>query len=75
MPLLLAFVLIAFFIWSAENIATYVHVWLYPSQLFEWHIVSIEKLGSWLLLMIISFIMVDFLHYWRAHRILKSEGK
>lgn len=72
MPLLVAFVLIAFFIWIAENIATYVHVWLYPSQLFEWHMVSLEKMGSWLLLMIISFIMVDILHYMRKRYLLNS---
>lgn len=59
MPLLLGFMLIAFVIWLAENVATYAHVWLYPSQLSVWHPVGLEKWGSWLLLMIISFIMVD----------------
>jgi len=63
MPILLAFVLIAFFVWLAENIGTMTKTWLYPSQLVHWHPVSLQKLGSWLLLMIISFIMIDLLHY------------
>jgi uncharacterized membrane protein YoaT (DUF817 family) len=62
MPLLLAFGLIAFFIWLAENVATYANIWLYPSQVDAWHIVDIQKMGSWFLLMIISFIMVDVLY-------------
>jgi len=66
MPLLLAFVFIAFFIWLAENIGTYTNAWLYPQQFDGWKLVSLSKMGSWLLLMIISFIMVDLLHYFRA---------
>lgn len=68
MPLLLSFVLIAFFIWVAENIGTYTSVWLYPEQYEIWKLVGLEKLGSWLLLMVISFIMVDLLHYIRSQR-------
>lgn len=63
LPLLLAFVLIAFFIWLAENIGTITKTWLYPSQVVQWHFVSVHKLGAWVLLMIISFIMIDLLHY------------
>ncbi len=63
MPLLIGFVLIASFIWLAENIGTITRTWLYPSQVDHWHIVSVQKLGSWFLLMIISFIMIDLLHY------------
>ena len=62
MPLLVGFVLVAFFIWLAENIGTFTHTWLYPNQLATWQLVSLGKLGSWLLLMTISFIMVDILH-------------
>lgn len=65
MPLVVAFVLIALFIWIAENIATYSNVWLYPDQIQAWHLVSINKIGSWLLLMSISFIMVDMLYFVR----------
>ncbi len=72
MPLIVGFVLIALFIWLAENIATYLHVWLYPAQLSAWHLVDIRKIGSWLLLMVISFIMVDLLHYARTRPLLKE---
>ncbi|MFG3685218.1 DUF817 domain-containing protein [Micromonospora sp. NPDC047740] len=61
MPLLLAFVLVAFFIWLAENIATWSHAWLYPSQLGGWQPVSPAKLASWFLLMIISVVMVTWI--------------
>ena len=58
MPLLLAFGLTALFIWLAENLATFSHAWLYPAQRDGWRLVAPEKLGSWLLLAIISFILV-----------------
>lgn len=61
MPLIVGFALIAFVIWLAENVATFTRVWLYPSQQASWQIVGLEKWGSWFLLMIISFIMVDIL--------------
>jgi uncharacterized membrane protein YoaT (DUF817 family) len=61
MPLLLGFALIAVVIWLAENVGTLMEVWLYPSQLKGWQLVGTEKWGSWLLLMIISFIMIDIL--------------
>ncbi|MDB5740969.1 MAG: hypothetical protein JWP16_2009 [Alphaproteobacteria bacterium] len=59
MPLLLGFVLVALFIWLAENIGTFSHAWIYPNQRDGWHAVPLAKLGSWLLLMIISFVMVS----------------
>lgn len=68
MPLIIGFMLIALFIWLAENIGTITKTWLYPSQVEYWHIVSLQKLGSWFLLMIISFIMVDLLHYIHEQR-------
>ncbi|HWB38751.1 MAG TPA: DUF817 domain-containing protein [Candidatus Saccharimonadales bacterium] len=66
MPLVSGFMLIALFIWIGENLGTYSHAWLYPAQLQHWHIVGIQKIGSWLLLMVISFIMVDMLYFIRA---------
>lgn len=36
MPLVLSFVLIGFFIWIAENIATYFGAWVYPNQAKQW---------------------------------------
>lgn len=62
MPLLLGLSLVALFIWFAENIGTYTQAWRYPNQLYQWHMVSISKLGSWLLLMIISYTMVCFIN-------------
>ena len=49
-----------------QNIGTYTNAWLYPTQIEHWHMVGIHKFGSWLLLMVISFIMVDILYYIRA---------
>lgn len=62
MPLLVGFLLVALFIWIAENIATFSRAWLYPGQLGGWSPVSITKLGSWYLLMIISFVLVTLVH-------------
>ena len=58
MPLLLGLVLVALFIWFAENIGTFSAAWVYPSQRHGWHMVSIAKLGSWFLLMLISYTLV-----------------
>lgn len=66
MPLLLGLVLISFFIWIGENIGTFTGAWLYPSQTSHWHVVSLQKLGAWLLLMTISFIMIEVMHHKRT---------
>jgi uncharacterized membrane protein YoaT (DUF817 family) len=58
MPLILAFALIGFFIWLAENIGTYFGGWVYPNQLKAWAIVGPSKISSWAMLIIISFIIV-----------------
>jgi uncharacterized membrane protein YoaT (DUF817 family) len=62
MPLLLGFCLVAFFIWAAENLGTFATVWVYPHQRHGWHMVGFGKFGAWLLLMVISFILVTFVH-------------
>jgi uncharacterized membrane protein YoaT (DUF817 family) len=62
MPLLLGLVLVALFIWFAENLGTFARAWVYPSQNGVWHPVSPDKLGSWFLLMIISFVLVASVH-------------
>jgi uncharacterized membrane protein YoaT (DUF817 family) len=62
MPLLLGFLLVATFIWFAENIGTFAHAWSYPSQRHGWTAVSPTKLGAWYLLMIISFVLVSLVH-------------
>lgn len=61
MPVLLAFLLVAAFIWLAENIATWSHAWFYPSQVGGWQPVSPAKLASWFLLMIISVVLVTWI--------------
>ncbi|MCX5511850.1 DUF817 family protein, partial [Pseudomonas sp. BJa3] len=50
---------VALFIWFAENIGTFANAWRYPNQSQGWELVSIAKLGSWFLLMIISYVMVS----------------
>ncbi len=62
MPLVVGFLLVALFIWFAENIGTWSRAWLYPGQENGWTPVSIAKLGSWYLLMIISFVLVTLVH-------------
>lgn len=68
MPLALSFVLIAFFIWIAENIGTFYGAWLYPHQESTWSAVSFHKVSSWSLLVIISFVIVASLKHLKASR-------
>nr|WP_285847161.1 DUF817 domain-containing protein [Sporosarcina luteola] len=58
MPIALSFVLIGFFIWVAENIATFFGAWQYPNQADAWSLVHLGKVSSWLLLVIVSFLIV-----------------
>ena len=77
MPLALSFLLIGFFIWIAENIATYFGAWAYPDQRAGWAIVSASKISSWFLLVIISFVIVADLKYVRGERrdvVVRGEG-
>ena len=62
MPVVVAFALVALFIWIAENVAIWSHAWSYPNQTDGWEPVSIAKLGSWLLLMIISVVLVAWVY-------------
>ncbi|MDQ0145494.1 DUF817 domain-containing protein [Pseudarthrobacter niigatensis] len=62
MPLVVSFLLVALFIWLAENIATWSGAWLYPSQVDGWHPVGLEKLVAWFLLMIISVVLVAWVY-------------
>ena len=66
MPLLLAFVLIGFFIWLAENIATFYGIWSYPHQMGAWATVHLGKWSSWSLLVIMSFTIVAGLKHIKA---------
>ncbi len=66
MPLSIGFLLIAFFIWIAENISTYLGAWQYPDQVHMWTVVSTSKITSWFLMVIISFIIVASLKHLKA---------
>jgi uncharacterized membrane protein YoaT (DUF817 family) len=74
MPLLLGFGLVALFIWVAENIGTFGAVWVYPNQRNGWQLVDFSKYGAWLLLMIISFILVSFVHPPKLPPVNETEG-
>ena len=62
MPLIFGFTLVSFFIWIAENIGTFGNAWVYPNQSTHWDLVSMHKMGSWFLLMIISFVLVSLVN-------------
>lgn len=68
MPLLLGWFLVALFIWFAENIGTYANVWIYPNQTNGWQMVSLAKLSSWYMLMLLSFVLVTLINDIRRHR-------
>ncbi|MCR8659362.1 DUF817 domain-containing protein [Paenibacillus endoradicis] len=72
MPLTVAFIIVGFFIWLAENIATFLGAWKYPDQYQTWQIVSFSKISSWFLLVIISVIIVAQLKHVKASRTVQN---
>jgi len=58
MPLALSFALIGFFLWIAENVATYFGAWQYPHQLEAWRLVDPAKFGAWAMLISVTFVLV-----------------
>lgn len=66
MPLLLAFALIGFFIWLAENISTFAGIWQYPNQIGAWSMVHVSKWSAWSLLVIMTFTIVTSLKHIKA---------
>ena len=62
MPMLLGFVLVAMFIWFAENLGTFAAAWVYPSQRHGWAVVPIGKMGAWYLLIMLSFVLVTIVN-------------
>ncbi len=57
MPLPVAAFLASFFLWVAENIGTLTGTWVYAgSAEFDW--ASLSKMGSWYLLLYVSFVTV-----------------
>ncbi|MBD2803162.1 DUF817 domain-containing protein [Xenorhabdus sp. ZM] len=67
MPLLLAFILIGFFIWLAENFGTFFGIWQYPHQLGAWSAVHAGKWGAWSLLVVVTFTIVVHLKHIKAN--------
>ena len=57
-PLVVSFLLTGFFIWVAENAATWGGAWAYPDQRMGWRPVGLGKVHSWSLLVILSFVCV-----------------
>ncbi len=57
MPLPLAAALSSGFLWLAENIGTHTRTWVYAGQQ-PWEWVSLGKMGSWYLLLYVSFTTV-----------------
>ena len=50
-----------FFVRIAENLITYPGPWSYPGQQLQlrgWEAVSLDKIGSWCLLVVVSFVIV-----------------
>jgi len=72
MRMVVSFLLIGFFIWVAENISTLFGAWQYPNQTEVWHLVSLGKISSWALLVIISIIIIADLKYLKAQ--LSEQG-
>jgi Uncharacterized integral membrane protein len=68
MPLVVAFALTGFFIWLAENMATFLGAWQYPDQAHNWKLVHPGKVNAWLLLFIVSFLIVAQLKRIKAKR-------
>jgi len=62
MPVIVGFVLVSLFIWIAENLGTFASAWVYPNQRNGWHLVPIEKMGAWYLLMLLSYVLVSIVH-------------
>ncbi len=70
MPVIVGFFLTGLFVWFAENIASFYGAWKYPDQLVTWNAVSVQKISSWFLMVIISFIIVSYLkHYKESNKI------
>lgn len=57
-PVLMLFLFVGLLVYAAENIGSLSGTWLYPNQHQGWQPVPIGKLGSWVLLMIVSFSLV-----------------
>ncbi len=66
MPLPLAAFLSSFFLWLAENIGTLTGTWVYSGQ-NPLELVSFAKMGSWYLLLYVSFVTVTLVFRGALH--------
>ncbi|WBU65186.1 DUF817 domain-containing protein [Paracoccus aerodenitrificans] len=57
LPMVISAFLASLFLWIAENIGTHTGTWLYAGQ-NEAQLVSFAKIGSWYLLLYVSFVTV-----------------
>lgn len=73
LPILVTFAGVAVVIWVAENVSTWAGAWSYPDQLDAWVPVSVAKIGSWFLLMIVSVVLVTWVHPPRPSRVESRE--
>lgn len=62
MPVVLGMLLVAAFIWLAENLGTFAAAWTYPSQHDGWRLVGAGKIGAWYLLIFLSYVLVTIVH-------------
>lgn len=81
-PFLPVLLFLAAMVWLAENIATFANIWRYPSQLHNWHMVGLGKLGSWYLLLVLSLVLVlavmgqrNALGQWHLYGLSKGLGR
>lgn len=75
MPLLLSFMLIGFFIYIGENIATWLGAWQYAYQHAGWQVVHFQKAGSWTLMAIVSYILVSELKFYKLRLSVTPSNK
>jgi len=58
MPMPLAAFFASFFLWVAENVGTFTGTWVYAKQ-GAWQMVSVQKMGSWYLLLFVALATVS----------------
>lgn len=68
-PLVFVFLLLGILIWVGENIATYLGAWKYAAQHEGWKMVSVGKISSWFLLVVLSVVIVIQLKFIRARNL------
>src|SRR5262249_30012703 len=62
MPVIVGMTLVALFLWIAGTLGTFAAAWVYPSQRHGWTVVAPEKLGSWYLLIMLSFVLTTIVN-------------